>query len=180
MAETGKIVTAIDIGSSKIVTLVGESGEAEGDFAVVGVGIVPSRGMKRGQIVNVNEVIQAIREAVDGAERSSATKISAALVSMAGNHIQSQNSHGAVAIGRGEQGVTQEDINRVLEAAQAVTVPNNREVIHVIPRHFKIDEQDGVRHPMRCSATGLKPRRILSRHRAPQFRISTSVCIRPR
>ena len=122
MAETGKIVTAIDIGSSKIVTLVGESGEAEGDFAVVGVGIVPSRGMKRGQIVNVNEVTQAIRESVDGAERSSATKISAALVSMAGNHIQSQNSHGAVAIGRGEQGVTQEDINRVLEAAQAVTL----------------------------------------------------------
>lgn len=148
MAETGKIVTAIDIGSSKIVTLVGEAGETEGDFAIVGVGIVPSRGMKRGQIVNVNEVTQAIRESVDGAERSSATKISAALVSMAGNHIQSQNSHGAVAIGRGEQGVTQEDINRVLEAAQAVTVPNNREVIHVIPRHFKIDEQDGVRHPM--------------------------------
>ena len=148
MAETGKIVTAIDIGSSKIVTLVGEAGETEGDFAIVGVGIVPSRGMKRGQIVNVNEVTQAIRESVDGAERSSATKISAALVSMAGNHIQSQNSHGAVAIGRGEQGVTQEDVNRVLEAAQAVTVPNNREVIHVIPRHFKIDEQDGVRHPM--------------------------------
>ena len=84
MAETGKIVTAIDIGSSKIVTLVGEAGETEGDFAIVGVGIVPSRGMKRGQIVNVNEVTQAIRESVDGAERSSATKISAALVSMVG------------------------------------------------------------------------------------------------
>ncbi|MBX7212975.1 MAG: cell division protein FtsA [Thermoflexales bacterium] len=148
MAESAKIVSAVDIGSSKVVALVGEAGEREGDFSIIGVGIVPSRGMKRGQIVNVGEVTQAIREAVDGAERSSATTMSTALVSVAGNHIQSQNSHGAVAIGRGEQGVTSEDINRVLEAAQAITVPNNREVIHVIPRHFKVDEQEGVRHPL--------------------------------
>ena len=145
-----RIVTAIDVGSSKIVTLVGEASTsgAAGDFNVIGVGIVPSRGVKRGQIINVNDATAAIRESVDGAERSSVTKITHAIVGISGNHIASQNSQGAVAIGRGDQGVGVEDINHSLEAAQAISVPNNREIIHVIPRHFRVDEQDGVRNPI--------------------------------
>lgn len=156
MAEP-RIVTAIDVGSSKVVALVGEAtgepgtgagaGGATG-FNVIGVGIVPSRGVKRGQIINVNEATAAIRESVDGAERSSVNKINNAIVSISGNHIASQNSQGAVAIGRGDQGVGVEDINHSLESAQAISVPNNREIIHVIPRHFRVDEQDGVRNPI--------------------------------
>lgn len=152
MAEP-RIVSAIDVGSSKVVALIGEaSGEtAENglpNFNVIGVGIVPSRGVKRGQIINVHEATAAIREAVDGAERSSVTKFGKAIVSISGNHIGSQNSQGAVAIGRGDQGVGVEDVNHSLESAQAISVPNNREIIHVIPRHFRVDEQEGVRNPM--------------------------------
>ncbi len=152
MAEP-RVVTAIDVGSSKVVALVGEaradnSSGMPGEFNVIGVGVVPSRGVKRGQIINVNEATAAIREAVDGAERSSGLKITNVIVSISGNHITSQNSQGAVAIGRGDQGVGVEDINHSLESAQAITVPNNREIIHVIPRHFRVDEQDGVRNPI--------------------------------
>ncbi|HEY3341325.1 MAG TPA: cell division protein FtsA [Anaerolineae bacterium] len=149
MAEP-RIVSAIDVGSSKVVALVAEAAETRngtGEFNVIGVGIVPSRGVKRGQIINVNEATAAIREAVEGAERSSVTKITSALVSVSGNHIATQNSQGAVAIGRGDQGVGQEDIDHAIEAAQAISVPNNREIIHVIARHFRVDEQEGVRNP---------------------------------
>lgn len=147
MAEP-RIVTAIDIGSSKVVSLMGEAMAAPGEFSVIGVGVTPARGMKRGQIINVAEATAAIRESLDGAERSSALKVNSAIVSISGSHIASQNSHGAVAISRGDQGVSLNDINHSLESAQAIAVPNNREIIHVIPRHFKVDEQDGVRNPI--------------------------------
>ena len=147
MAEP-RIITAIDVGSSKVVSLVGEATSVPGEFSVIGVGVTPARGMKRGQIINVAEATAAIRESLDGAERSSALKVNSAIVSISGSHIGSQNSHGAVAISRGDQGVSLNDINHSLESAQAITVPNNREIIHVIPRHFKVDEQDGVRNPI--------------------------------
>ncbi|MGQ9904286.1 MAG: cell division protein FtsA, partial [Anaerolineae bacterium] len=147
MAEP-RIVTAIDVGSSKVVSLVGEAMAAPGEFSVIGVGVAPARGIKRGQIINVAEATAAIRESLDGAERSSALKVNSAIVSISGSHIASQNSHGAVAISRGDQGVSLNDINHSLESAQAIAVPNNREIIHVIPRHFKVDEQDGVRNPI--------------------------------
>jgi len=166
MAEP-KTVVGIDIGDTKIVTLVGEAsadgGSSDGAFGgtrevgreasmqvfeVTGVGIVPSRGVKRGQIINVTEATAAIRESLDGAQRSSGVKIAHAIFSIDGNHILSQNSHGAVAIGRGDQGVSLDDISRGLEAAQAITVPNNREIIHVIPCNFKVDDQEGVRNPV--------------------------------
>ncbi len=155
MAEP-RIVTAIDVGSSKVVALMAESpGETRtvtagpaGEFNVIGVGIAPSRGIKRGQIINISEAASAIHEAVEGAERSSANKISSAIMSIAGTHISTQNSQGTVAIGRGDQGVGQEDVDHAIEAAQAISVPNNREIIHVIARHFRVDEQEGVRNPM--------------------------------
>jgi len=148
-----KVITALDVGSSKIAALVGEATASHGggqgnEFNVIGVGIVPSRGVKRGQIINVSEATAAIREALDGAERSSTLKINNVIIGVSGNHIASQNSQGAVAIGRGEQGVSLPDINHSLESAQAISIPNNREIIHVIPRHFKVDDQDGVRNPI--------------------------------
>lgn len=142
----GKIVAAIDIGSSKIVSLVAEE-VGNNEVNVLGVGVVPSRGVKRSQIVDAMQTAQAIRESLDGAEHSSAAKITHALVSVNGNHIASQNTHGAVAIGRSEQGVTADDIARSLESSQAIPIPSNREILHVIPRHFKVDEQNGIRNP---------------------------------
>ncbi len=143
-----KTLTVVDVGTTKIVTLVGEaSPDAERGYSVIGVGVAPSRGMRRGQVVNVQEATDAIRDSLNGAEQSSGVKSANVLMSVSGSHIDSQNSHGAVAIGRGDQGVVVDDINRGLEAAQAITVPSNREIIHVIPRHFKVDDHDGVRDP---------------------------------
>ena len=142
----GKVVAAIDIGSSKIVSIVAEE-VGNGEVNVLGVGVVPSRGIKRSQIVDAVQAAQAIRECLDGAEHTSASKITHALVSVTGNHITSQNTHGAVAIGRSEQGVTTDDIARSLESSQAIPIPSNREILHIIPRHFKVDEQNGIRNP---------------------------------
>ena len=149
MAEP-KIITVIDVGDTKTVTLVGEAhlDDVEGAFEVTGVGIVPSKGVKRGQIINVADATSVIRESLDGAQRSSGAKVTHVIMSIDGTHIASQNSHGTAPIGRGDQGVSIDDINRALEAAQAVSVPNNREIIHVIPCHFKVDDQNGVRNPI--------------------------------
>jgi cell division protein FtsA len=145
MAE-GKIVAAIDIGSSKVVTVVAEDG-GNGEVHVLGMGVSPSRGVKRGQIIDATQASQAVHEAIESAEQSSASKITHALISVVGNHVSSQNSQGAIAIGRSEKGVTNEDIARSLESSQAIPIPSNREILHIIPRHFKVDEQSGIRNP---------------------------------
>lgn len=147
MAEP-KTITVLDVGSTKVVSLVGEAADNDAGFTVIGVGMTPSRGVRRGQIINVNDATASIKEALTGAQASSGVKASHVLMSIGGNHIASQNSQGAVAIGRGDQGVAFDDINRGLDSAQAISVPNNREILHVIPRHFRVDDQDGVRNPV--------------------------------
>ncbi len=147
MAEP-KTITVVDVGSTKVVTLVGEAVEADGDFSIIGVGLTPSKGVRKGQIINVAEATDAIRDSIAGATASSGIKPAQVFMSISGSHIASQNNPGAVAIGRGDQGVTYEDINRALDSAQAIPVQNNREILHVVPRHFRVDEQDGVRNPV--------------------------------
>lgn len=147
MAEP-KTITVLDVGSTKVVALVGEAADNEAGFTVIGVGMAVARGVRRGQIINVSDATACMKEALAGAQASSGVKASHVLMSIGGSHIASQNSQGAVAIGRGDQGVSFDDINRCLESAQAITVPNNREILHVIPRHFRVDDQDGVRNPV--------------------------------
>ena len=147
MAEP-KTITVLDVGSTKVVALVGEAAENEAGFTIIGVGMAPARGIRRGQIINLGDAMGCMKEALTGAQASSGVRASHVLMSISGNHIASQNSQGAVAISRGDQGVSFDDINRGLESAQAVTVPNNREILHVIPRHFRVDDQDGVRNPV--------------------------------
>lgn len=147
MAEP-KTITVLDVGSTKVVALVGEAADNDAGFTVIGVGMTPTRGVRRGQIINVGDATACIKEAITGAQAASGVKATQVLMSISGNHIASQNNHGAVAIGRGDQGVSFDDINRALESAQAITVPNNREILHVIPRHFRVDDQDGVRNPV--------------------------------
>jgi len=144
-----KTFAVVDVGSTKVVALVAEeSADAERGFSVIGVGIAASRGMARGQVSDVAEATEAIRDAVNGAEQSSGVPIHEVLMSVNGVHIDSLNNHGTVAIGRGDDGVTEEDISRGLEAAQAITLPSNRDVIHAVPRSYKIDDHDGVRNPL--------------------------------
>ncbi|MCA9971500.1 MAG: cell division protein FtsA, partial [Anaerolineales bacterium] len=110
--------------------------------------IEPSRGMRKGMVVDVNEASLALARAVEAAEQTSGYHLSEAFVSMAGEHISCTNSRGAVAIGRNDTGVSPQDIERALDAAQAIPIPHNRQMVHLIPRTYTIDDQDGVRAPL--------------------------------
>lgn len=140
-------VVGIDVGSSKICTLVGEIREDVG-LRVIGVGIAPSRGLRKGAVVNLAEATAAIAASVQEAERTSGYRIERAYVSISGPHIASQNSRGVVAISRREEGITGEDVSRALDSAGAISVPYNRELLHVVPRHYIVDGQEGVRDPV--------------------------------
>ena len=111
---------------------------------MIGVGLVPSRGVRKGMVVNVAEATTAIAASVEKAERSSGYKIERAYAGLSGTHVSSLNSRGVVGISRREHGITMEDVDRVLDAAHAIAVPHNQEVVHVIPRSYVVDGQDGV------------------------------------
>jgi len=140
-----EIIVGIDVGTTKICTLVGRVEEA-GLLRILGVGIEPSNGIRKGVIVDLEAAAQVIARSVERAEQSSGVEIASALVSMAGAHVSSINSRGVVGIS-GEI-VDEYDVVRALEAARAVAIPHNREVIHVVQRGFSIDGQDGIRSPI--------------------------------
>jgi len=143
----GKTIASIDIGTTKICTLVGEVDD-EGILRIVGVGVTPSRGLRKGVVVNVSQATEAIATSVEKAERISGYEIERAYVSVAGAHISSTNSRGVVAVSHGSRGISEEDVDRALDAAQAIAIPYNREVIHIVPRNYTVDGQDGVREPL--------------------------------
>jgi cell division protein FtsA len=147
-------IVGIDLGTTKVCTLVGETDD-QGELQVVGVGVGPSKGMRKGIIVNVQQAAAAIAESVEKAERTSGYKITRANVSLAGEHISSTNSVGVVAVG-GDEAITSEDVDRALDSAHAVSIPHGREVIHIIPRGFMVDGQDGVRSPLGMHAFRLE------------------------
>lgn len=140
-------IAGIDVGTSKICTLIGEVDEA-GKLRTVGVGLVASRGLRKGMVVDVARASEAIRESVERAERISGYTVERALVMIGGQHISGVNSRGVAAISRGSRGVTLSDINRVLEAARAIPLAHNRQIIHVIPRSYILDGQEGIRDPL--------------------------------
>jgi cell division protein FtsA len=140
------IVFGIDIGTTKICALVGAVRNRE--LQIIGLGMQPSNGMRKGMVVDVPSASIALASAVEAAEQTSGYQLSQGLVSIAGEHIGSTNNRGLVAIGRNDTGVTPQDIDRALETAQAIAIPNNRQIIHLIPRHFTIDDHEGVRQPL--------------------------------
>ncbi len=141
-----KTVACIDVGTTKVCTLVGEVNEL-GVLRIIGVGVSPSRGLRKGIVVNATEATDAIAASVERAERISGYQITRAYVGIAGAHIASVNSRGIVAIPHGDRGISDEDMVRALNAAQAVSIPENREIIHLVPRGFSIDGQEGVSDP---------------------------------
>ena len=142
-----RTIVGIDVGSSKVCTLVGEVGD-DGEVSVIGVGLEPSQGVRKGVVVSVPEATAAIAASVDKAERTSGYKIERAYVSVSGTHVSSLNSHGVIGISRREHGITVEDVDRALDAARAVAVPHNEEIVHVIPREYIVDGQGGVHDPV--------------------------------
>lgn len=150
-------LAAIDIGSSKIATLIVSQSTEEGSrLNAVGVASVPSRGIKKSQVVDIEEAIAAITDSVDAAERMAGFSINSAIISISGEHIKSINSKGVVAIGNPEAEVVVEDVARVIEAAKAISLPSSQEVIHVLPRTFTVDSQEGVRDPLGMSGVRLE------------------------
>lgn len=147
------IVVGIDIGTTKVCTLVARL-EGDADMRILGVGIEPAQGIKKGNVVDINAATQSISRSIEKAQRTSGLEIESALVSLAGSHVSAMNSRGVVGISGGV--ISQEDIDRALEAAMAVAMPHNREIIHVIQRGFTVDGQDGIQSPVNFSGFRLE------------------------
>lgn len=139
------VIVGIDIGTTKVCTLVARV-EASGRIRILGVGIEPSQGVRKGTIVDLAAASQAISLSIEKAERTSGLEITSALVSLAGSHVSSVNSRGVVGVHR--QIIDEDDVWRAMESARAVAIPHNREVVHVIQRGFTVDGQDGIRMPI--------------------------------
>jgi len=151
-SEQGMIV-GLDIGTSKVVAIVGEITE-EGEIEIIGIGSHQSRGLKKGVVVNIESTVQSIQRAVEEAELMAGCQIHSVYAGIAGSHIRSMNSHGIVAIKDRE--VVQSDVDRVIDAARAVAIPADQKVLHVIPQEFVIDEQEGIREPIGMSGVRLE------------------------
>lgn len=151
-----KNVTAIDIGSSKIVTLIGQTSATSQRINIVGVSSVDSVGVRKGQIVNIEEAADAVIKSVEAAERMAGFPVSKVYVSVSGSHITSINSHGVVAVTQPQSEITNEDVRRVIEAARAISLPSSQEILHVIPRYFNVDSQEGVADPVGMSGVRLE------------------------
>lgn len=149
-----QVITAIDIGTDKTVTLIGTVDEETRQLQVVGVSAVPSRGIRRSTIVDLEQTLQALTESLDAAERMAGFQVKSAFISISGAQVNSLNSKGVVAVAAPNQEISRDDVTRVIEAARAVSLPNDRSVIHVIPRDFKVDTQGGIKDPV--GMTGIR------------------------
>ncbi|MBI5019403.1 cell division protein FtsA [Candidatus Gottesmanbacteria bacterium] len=142
-----RILSAIDIGSSKIVTLIASIAD-EGEARIIGVSVSPSRGLRKSQVVNIEEATEAISASLEAAERMAGASVAQAFVSIGGSHVASLNSHGVVAVAEPEKEITAFDVKRVIDAAKAVQLPTSREILHVLPRGYIVDGQEGIVDPI--------------------------------
>jgi len=150
----GKVIAGIDIGTSKVCTIIASVDEEK--TSVIGVSSAPSKGLRKSQIVDIEDAIESITESVESAERMAGYSINAAFVSIGGSHIGSQNSKGVVAVAEPDVEIDHEDVARVVEAARAVSMPSSREILHVIPRDFIVDSQEGIKDPVGMTGVRLE------------------------
>jgi cell division protein FtsA len=149
------LLAGLDVGTSKVCALVAEAAD-DGSIGLLGYGIVPCTGLRKGVVVNIEATVEAIRAAVAEAEKSSGARVGAAVVGVAGAHIRGLNSHGIVAVRGGE--VSGRDVERVIDAARAVAIPLDRQVLHILPQQFAVDDQEGVRDPVGMAGVRLEAR----------------------
>lgn len=150
-----RIIVGIDIGTSKISTIIASVTDEE-QISVIGVSTVEAKGIKKGVVVDIDRAVDSISMSLEGAERMAGYAISKAFVSVGGSHIASLNSHGVVAISNPSGEIGYEDVQRVTEAARAISIPSSREIIHVLPRNFIVDSQDGIHDPVGMSGVRLE------------------------
>src|ERR1700691_4588262 len=147
------LIVGLDIGTSKVVALVGEVG-LDGSIELLGIGSQPSRGLKKGVVVNIESTVQSIQRAGEEAELMAGCEIHSVFAGIAGSHVRSLNSHGIVAIKDKE--VVQGDVDRVIDAAKAVAIPADQKILHVLPQEYIIDSQEGIRDPIGMSGVRLE------------------------
>ncbi len=150
-----RIIAGIDIGASKVCTVVASLDEANHP-SVIGVAAVASKGIKKGMVVNIDEAVESIAESLEAAERMAGYSVSSAFVTVEDKQIISSSSSGVVAVSRQGGEIGKEDVARVIEAAQAISLPSSREVLHVIPRGFSVDSQKDIRDPVGMSGVRLE------------------------
>jgi len=150
-----RILSGIDIGTSKITTLVA-SLEEDGELRIIGVASTVSRGIRKGQIVNIEEATSAISDSLEGAERMAGTSVGKTFLTVGGSHIASMNSHGVVAVAEPDREITANDVKRVIDAAKAISLPSSREILHVVPRGYIVDGQEGIVDPVNMTGVRLE------------------------
>ncbi|MGE0114818.1 MAG: cell division protein FtsA [Steroidobacteraceae bacterium] len=147
------LIVGLDIGTSKVVALVGEI-RMDNSIEIIGLGSHPSRGLKKGVVVNIESTVQSIQRAIEEAELMAGCEIHSVYAGIAGSHVRSLNSHGIVAIRNKE--VTAEDVDRVIDAARAVAIPADQKILHILPQEFIIDNQEGIREPVGMAGVRLE------------------------
>jgi cell division protein FtsA len=147
-----RLISTLDIGTTKICAVIAQVDD--GELKLLGVGTTPSTGMRKGMVVDVRETVAAIEKAVSDAETQADVKMDGAYVALSGEQVRSMNNAGVITVSRGEshlpnsQEITEDDVERVLEQAKAITLPNEREILHVLPQEFKVDQHDGLKAPL--------------------------------
>jgi cell division protein FtsA len=142
-----RTISAIDVGTTKVCTLIAEVGD-NGQMRIAGVGVVPSKGMHKGMVVNINEAKETIRDSIKRAEQSSGYKVESAYIGVTGRSVTGQNNKGVVAVTRNDRLVRPDDLRRVLQNAQSMKIGADQKILHMIPRHYGLDGQDGVQNPV--------------------------------
>jgi cell division protein FtsA len=150
-----RYIVALDIGTTKACALVGEIND-RGQLEIIGKGTSPMKGTRRGNIINLDQAIEAVKKAVDEAEVMAGLQIESVYVGVAGDHIRSVNSRGVVSVMGKHKEIAREDIERVIEASKSINIPTELELLHVIPREFVVDGQDGIHDPLGMTATRLE------------------------
>jgi cell division protein FtsA len=150
-----KILTGLDIGTTKVCAVIVKQ-DIHDQLNVVGIGSAPSHGLRKGVVVNIDQTVQSIRQAISDAESMAGIEAHGLYVGIAGDHIRSLNSKGVVGVARDDHEITQQDVDRAINAAKALALPIDREIIHVIPKEFIVDDQDGIREPVGLSGVRLE------------------------
>jgi cell division protein FtsA len=149
------LVVGLDIGTTKIGAIIAEQGE-QGEPKIIGVGVTSSEGLRRGVVIDLEKTVQSIIKAVRDAELMAGVEVSAVYAGIAGDHIRSINSRGVIATSRSDNEINQADVERVINAAKAVAIPMDREIIHVLPQEFTVDDQSGIKDPVGMSGVRLE------------------------
>jgi len=148
-------IVGLDIGTSKVAAIVGEV-NPEGELEIIGIGSHPSRGLKKGVVINIESTVQSIQRAVEEAELMSGRQIDSVYAGIAGSHIRSINSHGIVAVRDRDREVYPQDVERVIDAAQAMAIPADQKILHILPQEYIIDNQEGIKEPLGMSGVRLE------------------------